>query len=232
MSKETVGKVLGKALSDKSFRGRLSASPDDALRSYEGELSANEIAALRGLTPELLDGFTSVAEQAAARRAWWQPGSFKELGGAALSVILVVLLIVAAGLTYRAIGATPVVYTVNGGQQSINPFDQAKDLLVILFPMFSAVVTFWLGVAVEGRRAEESKEAADREKAARETAEKDKQSIAADAAEALGKVEGWAMTLPRTVPMADPGPHAGAPALDPRDEILRIVRDGQRTLRR
>jgi hypothetical protein len=47
---------------------------------------------------------------------------------------------------------------VGGSLQTVDEYGRAKDLLLVIVPLFGAVVTFWLGVAIEGRRADEHKE--------------------------------------------------------------------------
>src|SRR5262245_19158543 len=38
----------------------------------------------------------------------------------------------------------------------LDPFARTMDLLTLLLPLFSAAVSFWLGVAIEGRRADQN----------------------------------------------------------------------------
>lgn len=232
MSKKTVHEILSKGMKDAAFRESLIAKPADALQPYTDRLTAEEMTALQALKPSILEGFGAVLEAAKVARPWWLPASFKELGAGVFSLILVALLLVSAIQAYRTVGTAPIVYTLNETQESIIPFDQAKDLLVILFPIFSAVVTFWLGVAVESKRADQNKETAETEQAAREQAQEEKQRTATDAAETLGRVEGLIMTLPAGGAAFGGELQGEAVSPDPRAEILRIVREGQRAIRR
>jgi hypothetical protein len=46
--------------------------------------------------------------------------------------------------------------------QMVDSYGRAKDILSIVMPLFSAAVTFWLGVAVEGGRADTNARTAER----------------------------------------------------------------------
>jgi hypothetical protein len=64
-----------------------------------------------------------------------------------------------------------------------------------LFPLFAAVVTFWLGVTVEGKRADDNKETADKESEDRASAEERERTTKANAATMIGELKGHVTAL-------------------------------------
>lgn len=190
MSKDAVQKVINKAISDIAFRKKLLTNPDEALKDYQDKLTSEELAALKSMKPELLNGFSSLMEQKTKKQPSMQPSSFKELFGAFLSLVLLVLLFFAANNAYKLVSTEPVIYTVGNNTQSIDIFDRSKDLLVIFFPMFTSVVTFWLGVEVEGRRADTSQANAETERQERVIAEQNMRDVSINASSTISKVEG------------------------------------------
>lgn len=169
MSQEVVENIIRRAATDSAFRKKLSSEPNAALEEYKDKLTDAERAALKAIKNEVMEGFAAVLKK--EERPWWQPASFKELGGALLSLFLIGLLLYAAWQTYGLINVTPQTYDVGDNTQVVDTFSRAKDLLNILFPLLSAVVTFWLGVAVEGRRADDLSHTADQEREERLNAE-------------------------------------------------------------
>lgn len=96
------------------------------------------------------------------KQPWWQPSSFKEIFGGALSLVLIGLLCYVAGKTFGMMDVLPQAVNVGNATQVVDTYARSKDLLTTLFPLFGAVVTFWLGVAVEGKRADQNQDTADR----------------------------------------------------------------------
>jgi hypothetical protein len=179
MSKEQVQKVIDKALADASFRQKLFANPKEALNDYRDKLTAEEIAGLIALTPDVFEGIEASVEAASKPTPWYQPISFRETGGAVLSLVLIALMAVVLGYVVREIGSDPRGVKIGDAFQIVNTWERAKDLLSILFPLFGAVVTFWLGVAVEGRRADDNKQAADDAKQTVDTTQTKLQAVLA-----------------------------------------------------
>lgn len=104
-------------------------------------------------------------------KSWWSKVSFKEWCAAGVSLVLIGLLIGVLIPTYSIANSLPQVVKVGDAYQLVDTFSRAKDLLVILFPLFGAVVTFWLGTAIEGKRADENQQKADAEAKNRAEAE-------------------------------------------------------------
>lgn len=101
--------------------------------------------------------------------------------------------------------------------------DRAKDLLNILFPLFGAVVTFWLGVAVEGRRADQNQATAEKESQERANAEARERAIKANAAAKLGEAKGRVMALREaTAEKGMPGKEL--------DAFVRVLEEGERAV--
>jgi hypothetical protein len=160
MTQKRVDDVLKKAATDAEFRSQLAADPDKALAPYRDQLTDKEIAELKSLSPEVLSSISRLNDNGAAQR-WYLPGSFREFGGALLSIILLALLLIVAVQTFNTSAAVPTAIEVGDQVIIIDPYERSKDLLNLFFPLFSAVVTFWLGVAVEGRRADKNEAEAD-----------------------------------------------------------------------
>jgi uncharacterized membrane protein len=90
----------------------------------------------------------------------WPRPSFKEIGAAALSLILVLIRIPVIWTALDEIGSQPVGVKVGDATLVVDGYARSKELLGIVYPLLTATVTFWLGVAIEGRRADTQGEAA------------------------------------------------------------------------
>lgn len=167
--------ALTKLMSDPAFRRELAERPDAVLSNYD--LTDQERSTLKSVN--------STAEQALQKRespqeeaSWFKPTSFRETGASVLSIFLIALLLLAAWVTFAQINSPPIVVQVGDTVQVVDPFERAQGLLNIFFPLFGAVVTFWLGVTVEGRRADRNEEEAEQAKE-----EKQQEVIKKEAAE-------------------------------------------------
>ena len=173
MSQKTVQAILQRAITKGDFRRTLLGKPEVIFADYP-DLSVEEQASLRQLDATILSSISHINGTKSGVKQFL-PASFKEIVAASLSLVLLILLFLTAMAAFEAIGETPTVYTVGEAQfVTATPFDQAKDLLSILFPLFGAVVTFYLGVAVEGRRADQNAEAAEQAQDERNTATQQK----------------------------------------------------------
>jgi hypothetical protein len=179
--------LLARAVADEKFGHSLQVSPDETLKPYR--LSAGESAALKSLHPQLLEALRQREKETTDPRSWRKPANFRETGAALLSAILVVLLIYATWLTFSQVSATPLTYSIDGNVQIVDTFGRAKDLLNIFFPLFGAVVTFWLGVTVEGRRADRNEAEAEQARDAKEVAQAEARETRNTAADALAEAE-------------------------------------------
>jgi hypothetical protein len=184
MTQKSVDDVLKKAATDAEFRSQLAVDPDKALAPYRDRLTDKEIEELKSLSPEVLSSISRLKENGAegAAQRWYLPGSFREFGGALLSIILLVLLLIVAVQTFNTSSAAPTAIEVGDQVIIIDPYERSKDLLNLFFPLFSAVVTFWLGVAVEGRRADKSEAEADQARQNEQEAREDQIQAEAEAA--------------------------------------------------
>lgn len=242
MSSEVVKATIEKALSNELFAQKLFNTPDEALAEVAGTLTEEEKASLKALTPDTLKGFGAVLEKEKKKpkKKWYTPGSFKELGGAVLSLALVFLLFYAVSEVYGLVTVKPTTYEVGDNVQVVDTYQRAKDLFLLLFPLFSAVITFWLGVAVEGRRADASENAADIARDAQQQAEQSETAVRTEAEDTLGRVErsllamsaGSAVAGP-TEPLGTAGDAEAAPAKENSiDVLLATVRQAQSNIRR
>jgi len=159
---------LGK---DSAFRKAVIADADNALKVYA--LEPKQKAALA----EMAKGFAedkkeSVAAAGKAATKWYVPGSFKDLIAAVLSVVLMVLLLIAVAQTYRLISAPPAAVEVGDTMVQWSSYDRASTFFSTLFPLFSAVVTFYLGAAIESKRGDEAAERAEQAQGKAEDADR------------------------------------------------------------
>lgn len=129
------------------------------------------------------------------QKKWWQPEGFKELGAAVLSLALVILLFYTISQVFSLLDTLPKTVLVGDAIQVVDVYDRAKNLLLILFPLFSAVISFWLGVAVEGRRADANEAQALNESAKREAAEQKEATVRQQTGHVLGTMKGSLMAM-------------------------------------
>lgn len=188
MSEKTVQTILEKALTNQTFAQKLAEAPEQTLAAYKHDLTDAEMAALQNMNPMLLSTLGAVMKKQQPRPKWWQPTSFKELGGSFLSLVLMAVLVFALIQTYRLINTPPLVVSVGGNEQMVDTFGRAQALLNMFFPLFSAVVTFWLGVAIEGRRADRHEAEAEEEKNGRQQAEAQRNAMRVTTSQTLGKL--------------------------------------------
>lgn len=160
MTQKSVDAVLLKVANDAKFRDQLAADPDEALAPFLNNLSVEEIAELKSISPAVLNSLSRINHAGSADR-WYVPGSFKEFWGALLSVILLVLLFFVFWQTLATINSPPETVQFGESLLTVDSYERSKDLLSLFFPLFSAVVTFWLGVSVESRRADKNEAEAD-----------------------------------------------------------------------
>jgi hypothetical protein len=188
MSRETVSEIVAKTRSDDAFREGLLTDPTGTLAPYDARLSDEEKQALSSAAS---DPFALASLVESRREAWWRslvPTSFKEFGGSVLSVVLVLAFLLSLVLLLTRIGSDPRGVTVGGREETVDEFSRAKDVLSIVIPLFGAVVTFWLGVAVEARRADEHRENATQAGKERDEAKESERKKTTTAATALAEV--------------------------------------------
>lgn len=70
MAKKDLEILIGRAVMDKEFRGRLFADPEKAIREENLDLTAEEIAALKTVDPEEAKGALQGMDAAAPRGTW------------------------------------------------------------------------------------------------------------------------------------------------------------------
>lgn len=190
MSREAVSEIVAKAREDETFRNALLASPAEALAPYAGRLTEQEVHALSAAASEPFAVAALVAAPAAAE-PWWRPlvpSSFKEFGGTLLSLVLVLAFLLSLVFVLGRIGSDPRAVTVGGREEAVDEYLRAKDILVLIVPLFGAVVTFWLGVAIEGRRADEHKETAEQAGKDRDDAKESERKKTSTASAVLAEV--------------------------------------------
>lgn len=184
MSDRAVQEVLTRASREASFREQLGSDAEEALNPYLGSLTPAEAQSLSALPPEILSGLPGLAPRPATS------ATFKEKGALILTIVLVLIFVPVLAITLIRIGSDPRAIKVGDTTQSIDEYARAKDVLGIVLPLFGAAITFWLGVAIEGRRADEAGRAADRAVGESRDANRREQTMRGAAADALGQVHG------------------------------------------
>lgn len=188
MAQDTLQQILKRATKDKAFRALLIQTPDEALKEYKDKLTVEEITALKTLEVDVLDGMVAVVESE-KKQFPWRPGSFKEFGGAVLSILLIILILWSARIVFQQIGSQPTVYEVGSNTnvyKEVDAFQQAKDIFNILFPIVSALTTYWLGTAVGSQQAAKSEQVAEEAREGERAAVEKSFKLRQDASQALG----------------------------------------------
>ena len=158
MSAEAVAKVLAKAQTDADFRAKLKADPSAALSKFRS-LTKEEIASLSQLPASVIDGLATLG-QSSSKKA--NQLTFRDYGAMGLTVVLVLIFVPVLVVTLYLINSDPRGVVIGQATQVVDSYGRAKDILSIVLPLFSAAVTFWLGVAIEGRRADTNAQTAER----------------------------------------------------------------------
>ena len=68
MAHDAVSQVIGRAVTDAEFRAMLFSNPTQALQGYD--LSVDEVAALKNLQQEDLEGLSTKLDPRITKRAW------------------------------------------------------------------------------------------------------------------------------------------------------------------
>ncbi len=164
--------VLNRLGTEPKFRESMKKDPKAALTKY-ATLDDAEKQALSAMAM----GFSS--DLATGRKVQW----IKDWGPMILSALLLVVFIYVLHSTLLQITIPPEGVPVGENTQVFDRYERAKDLLDSLFPLFSAVVTFWLGVTVESKRADQNQDTAE------ESQERENETIEATAL-AIGEIKG------------------------------------------
>jgi hypothetical protein len=69
-----------------------------------------------------------------------------------LSGILLALFVGIAVLTFVRIDAPPIGVKMGDRMEMYDPFIRAKDLLTLLIPLFTTIVSFWLGFSIQEKK--------------------------------------------------------------------------------
>jgi hypothetical protein len=153
---------------DSEARTRLRSDPNAFFADYP-KLTDDEKATLRQLAPAATsDGGSS---------------PWKQWGALGLSVVTIVFFGLAVGLIIANIN-TPPVYTVIPNttppqNDSFQPWDRVQVFFNAMLPLFGALFSYWLGVTVEGKRADQAEQAASAAKSETETEKKKTEALLA-----------------------------------------------------
>ena len=149
---EALEELIEKAAKDPAFAKALGENPSHALVGYPN------------LTPDEKAAMKAIAAGAKVGRGWL-PGTYKDVGAGVLSILTALLfglVLVALLLNIQ----TPPVFTVIPGSDpvqsiSFQPFERVQVAFNAILPLFGALFAFWLGVKVEGQRADAAEQRAD-----------------------------------------------------------------------
>lgn len=180
MSNPTIELVMTRAIREEKFRELLIQQPEAVLEPYN--LTDDDKKILLGVDKDLWNVLSRV--EVSPPKKWYKPDSFKEAGATIISLVLLILLIGIAIVAVTLIDNTPLTYQVGDNVQFVDTFQRAKDLLSLFFPLFGALISFWLGVTVEGRRGDQLQEQVDVEKQGREEAQAQADEAQLEAADA------------------------------------------------
>lgn len=208
---QDVATILEKIGNDSDFRKRMLKDPEATLAKEYPKLTDPEKNAIK----KMISAFS--ADQKQTEKSW-KPSSFKEFGGGILSLALIALMFWIVGITVSVMNVLPQGVTIGDSVQVTDIYARAKDLLSILFPLFGAVVTFWLGVAVESKRADQNKEAAETANNELSSVQAKDKSTRVAVAEYIGEAKGTAKSQRETTKIKATA--AGIPA--PEQEISRL----------
>lgn len=189
MSAEAVREVLTKAAGDDGFRALLASDSTAALAQQRQHLTRQEREWLAAAPDGVLQAMSAPVPDVPADSDPATRPLVKELGAIVLTAVLVVVFGAVLEQALRTVDTDPRGVQVGHAMQLVSPFTNAKDLLGIVLPLFGAAVTFWLGAAIEGRRADANGKAADQASSERDVAKQRERQTRTTGVQALGVVE-------------------------------------------
>jgi ABC-type dipeptide/oligopeptide/nickel transport system permease component len=106
-------------------------------------------------------------------KRWWSV-SFAQMKGVVvlqllLSGLLTVVFVLILYLTFSRIDIQPAGIDMGGGRMEMfDPFIRAKDLLTLIIPIFTTVLSFWLGFSIQDTKVKQANETAETQRQMRE----------------------------------------------------------------
>jgi hypothetical protein len=95
-----------------------------------------------------------------------------------LTGILIAVFLAYAYLTFVQINTRPVgIPMEDGHMEMFDPYGRAKDLLTLVIPMFTTVISFWLGFSIQEKKVNQAKQDANHERAMHEKADDMRQKM-------------------------------------------------------
>ena len=151
MSNENIHDILERVSKDNSFREQflealgIKSKEDDDLRQ------------------KLLDALSAVSKKDKENterqaRSTNSHVNMERVLQLILSGILVALFVVIAGLTLLRIDAAPKSVLMGDKMEMYDPYVRAKDLLTLLIPLFTTIVSFWLGFSIQEKKVSQERE--------------------------------------------------------------------------
>jgi hypothetical protein len=157
MSDENVHEILERVSKDHHFRKQFLNTL--TTKSKEDDDLKHELLDALGAGSKTEEENTTAQQVQAAH----SHGNLERTLQLALSGILVALFVVIAGLTLVRIDAAPKSVIMGDRMEMYDPFVRAKDLLTLLIPLFTTIVSFWLGFSIQEKKV--TQERVKREKA-------------------------------------------------------------------
>jgi hypothetical protein len=141
MSPEDIHTILEKVSTDNTFKTRL-------LMALAAR--AKEDPSLKQDLLKILEGSPQPGEnKAGPGNSRISPERILQL---ILSGILLAYFVIIAALTVSRIGMAPQGAMLGGRMQMYDPFVRAKDLLTMFMPLFTTIMSFWLGFSIQEKK--------------------------------------------------------------------------------
>ena len=110
-----------------------------------------------------------------------------------LTTILILVFIIAWYMTIDRLDAPPKgIMMPDDHMEMYDPYARAKDLLSIIIPLVTTVLSFWLGLAIQERKVSEARTIAEEQRLMREKSD-----------QMMAKIEGRMMAIPENDDLKD-----------------------------
>jgi hypothetical protein len=95
-----------------------------------------------------------------------------------LTGILIAVFLAYVYLTFAQINTRPMgIPMEDGHMEMFDPYSRAKDLLILIIPMFTTVISFWLGFSIQEKKVNQAKEDANNEREMHQNADEMRQKM-------------------------------------------------------
>jgi hypothetical protein len=176
MSQVEIQNIFNKVPTDNDLK--------DQLLSALGALSKEDEDFKQQLLTEL-DAAPNENRKKKEQRSFFSNLKMEGIVQVILSGTLIAVFVIFAYLTFAQINTKPEGIPMSDGHMEMyDPFTRAKDLLTLIIPTFTIVVSFWLGFSIQEKKVNEARTIADGQRVMREKADT-----------MMAKIEGRMMTM-------------------------------------